>query len=104
MLTDKTIIKVNDGEVFEGTLAHWQDVFFSNPTEENIKEYCKHMGWEVKFIEVKTQHIFPPIPSRNWDWCAYDDNRPDRVVGWGRTEKEAIADFFLIIEEENLCN
>lgn len=49
-----------------------------------------------------TTHIYPPIPDRRFDWCATfsdchqgPDYHPDpfkRLVGWGRTEQEAISD------------
>jgi hypothetical protein len=40
-------------------------------------------------------HVFPPIPMRNFDWMVYDDDEAEnpRVVGWGKTEAEAIHDF-----------
>jgi hypothetical protein len=42
-----------------------------------------------------TSHIFPPIPDRRWDWCAYLDNdvEDENAYGWGTTEAEAIADW-----------
>ena len=44
---------------------------------------------------IQTHHIHPPIPVRQYDWCAYRD--PERLTGYGATEKEAIAD---LLEEE----
>ena len=46
---------------------------------------------------VQTEHVFPPIPDRRFDWCAYRDPE-HHLKGWGRTEAEAIAD--LETEEE----
>lgn len=44
-----------------------------------------------------TSHVFPPIPDRRSDWCAYPDGEEENGrYGWGRTEDEAVAD--LIIE------
>ena len=51
-------------------------------------------------MNIKTQCICPPIPSRNFDWLAYDDNTYDGApdsgtrnqLGHGATEQEAIAD------------
>lgn len=37
-----------------------------------------------------TEHVYPPIPMRQFDWAAYRD--PEGKVGWGRTEVEAITD------------
>ena len=45
---------------------------------------------------IHTHHIFPPIPIRQFDWCAYRD--PERrPYGYGATEAEAIAD---LLEQE----
>jgi hypothetical protein len=46
---------------------------------------------------IQTSYVYPPIPQRDFDWCAYRD--PERLpYGWGRTEAEAIAD---LIENED---
>src|SRR5882724_2581783 len=43
--------------------------------------------------KLKTVFVYPPIPIRNRDWCAYEDGEEEsRRYGWGRTEREAIAD------------
>lgn len=35
----------------------------------------------------------PPIPSRKFDWSAvYEDDLGESATGYGKTEKEAIAD------------
>lgn len=48
-----------------------------------------------------TSFIYPPIPVRQFDWCAYRDGcEEDGNYGWGTTEAEAIADR-LAWEEEN---
>ena len=46
---------------------------------------------------IQTENIYPPIPDRRFDWCAYRD--PEGRQGYGRTEAEAIADL-LSIEED----
>ena len=47
----------------------------------------------VIFMKINTQHIFPPIPDRSFDWLAtVDDMNEDSPKGWGKTEAEAIAD------------
>lgn len=48
---------------------------------------------------IKTEHVFPPIPIRIHDWCAYYDGQEEGRRGWGATEKEAIAD--LLEQEDN---
>lgn len=45
-----------------------------------------------------TDHVYPPIPMRNYDWCAcYENDEEFGPQGWGRTEEDAIAD---LIESE----
>ena len=56
-------------------------------------------------MRIKTRNIYPPIPLRNFDWCAYDDETyccPEcrSPVGYGRTEQEAIDDLLSILEEK----
>lgn len=42
---------------------------------------------------IRTEYVFPPIPMRQFDWSAVFDNyEPGCPIGYGRTEKEAIAD------------
>lgn len=42
---------------------------------------------------IKTTHVYPPIPIRTSDWCATRGNYDLGCrVGWGSTEAEAIAD------------
>lgn len=46
-------------------------------------------------IKVRTEHVYPPIPIRDYDWCAVDDNTYDGdgcPIGWGRTEQAAVND------------
>lgn len=56
-------------------------------------------------MSVKTERIFPPIPTRSFDWMAYDDDVchcPEcrQVRGYGATEAEAIADFVEQMQEK----
>ena len=56
---------------------------------------------------IVTTCVYPPIPDRRFDWCAHDDNYepPDcdgvggGIIGWGRTEAEAIADYQQLVED-----
>jgi hypothetical protein len=42
---------------------------------------------------IKTEHVYPPIPVRHFDWRAwFDEMGEDAGNGWGKTEIEAIAD------------
>lgn len=43
--------------------------------------------------KIITDCIYPPIPIRTMDWCAYYDGQEELGhYGYGRTEAEAIAD------------
>jgi hypothetical protein len=44
--------------------------------------------------KVITSHVFPPIPIRCFDWCAWFDDlgADDSPYGYGRTEEEAVED------------
>ena len=47
-----------------------------------------------------TRHVFPPIPDRRWDWCAFLDGEEDTPFnGWGHTEAEAIEDLRRLQQE-----
>lgn len=55
--------------------------------------------WRTNFTPRKiiTAHVYPPIPTRSFDWSAhYDDydGAPDsnHPIGTGPTEADAIAD------------
>lgn len=59
-------------------------------------------------MKISTYHVYPPIPIRQYDWCAVDDDTydgaPDSTtrnqIGYGTTPEEAIADLRSILEEE----
>jgi len=54
----------------------------------------------VKFGDIKVDLIYPPIPSRQFDWCAYRDGTEESgPVGWGSSSVEAISD--LMEQEES---
>lgn len=59
-----------------------------------------------RIIDLKTGCVCPPIPTRRFDWAAYDDNTLDApgsfttVIGRGETESEAISDLFDQMEEQ----
>lgn len=45
-------------------------------------------------LQVTVDYIYPPIPLRNFDWCAYDENyEPGCPIGYGRTLREALEDY-----------
>lgn len=47
-------------------------------------------------MRIKTHYDPPPMPYRDHDWCAYDDDTydgsPGQPIGWGETEQDAIDD------------
>jgi len=49
-----------------------------------------------------TSHVYPPIPDRHWDWCAYREGNEENThaYGWGNTEDEAVADMLRLEQEE----
>lgn len=60
------------------------------------------MTEDKKKPTIKTEYWPPPIPVRNCDWTAWDDNTFDGEgcpVGYGATEAEAIADLLEQIED-----
>lgn len=45
-------------------------------------------------------HVYPPIPLRSFDWCAYyegDEENGDR--GWGTTKEEAVKSLLELVGE-----
>jgi hypothetical protein len=58
-------------------------------------------------MKIRTEHVYPPIPSRDFDWSAIDDDTYDGApdsstrgeIGYGRTEEEAIADLMRLKAE-----
>lgn len=49
--------------------------------------------------KIITRNIFPPIPDRQFDWCAYRDGEEERGhYGYGPTEHTAIADLIENVE------
>lgn len=57
-------------------------------------------------MRIRTDFVYPPIPLRQFDWSAIDedtyDGAPDSgnrgQIGYGATEAEAIADLLDILE------
>jgi hypothetical protein len=46
-------------------------------------------------------NVFPPIPDRRFDWCAYHDGDEELAhrYGWGSSEADAVADLARLDEE-----
>lgn len=60
---------------------------------------------QINGFRVRTHHEFPPIPLRNFDWSAVDDQTYDGAedsncpIGRGATEREAILDLLTQLED-----
>jgi hypothetical protein len=54
-------------------------------------------------MKIITQHVFPPIPCRHFDWCAYIDGREEDswLYGWGTTERAALDQLNLMVDERD---
>lgn len=56
-------------------------------------------------MRIVTEHVYPPIPCRQFDWSAVDadtyDGAPDAhcPIGRGPTEQAAVADLMRQLEE-----
>lgn len=54
--------------------------------------------------KIVTRHVCPPIPIRDYDWCAYEDGQEEAGnYGWGCTEAEAVADWHEVHEDSGIC-
>ena len=56
--------------------------------------------------KVMLNHVYPPIPTRQFDWCAtFENDEPDddgnMLAGYGRTQADALNDL-LERAEDNL--
>ena len=51
--------------------------------------------------KIIVSHVYPPIPNREWDWCAYHDDDVELpwTYGWGKTCEEALADLARLDQE-----
>lgn len=48
---------------------------------------------ELDDARVKTSNVYPPIPTRKFDWCAWWDGEEELgEYGWGETRDEAVTD------------
>ncbi len=53
-------------------------------------------------MRITTSNIFPPIPTRKFDWCAtFEDYEPGGPQGFGPTEQDAIDDLMQIWRADN---
>jgi hypothetical protein len=61
---------------------------------------CTQAADALDAPKIVTQHVYPPIPTRNSDWQAtLDGYEPGDLIGEGATEAAAIADLKSQISE-----
>lgn len=54
----------------------------------------------VKGFRIRTDHVKPPIPIRDYDYSAVlEDYEPGDAQGWGATEQAAVDDLLQQIQE-----
>lgn len=51
--------------------------------------------------KIIVSNVYPPIPDRSHDWCAYHDNDVELpwTYGWGATREEALTDLARLDQE-----
>lgn len=60
----------------------------------------------MKRDKIITSFVYPPIPIRTHDWCAYRENDVEDAskYGWGSSKLEAVTALFERENEEDfLC-
>jgi hypothetical protein len=54
----------------------------------------------AKMRDVVLKQVYPPIPIRSFDWCAWHDDDEESNTGWGATPEEALADLAQLDEDD----
>ena len=49
LLAGRITILLDSGTSFEGTIEHWKDCFFDNPTLKNIRAFAKQQNARLDF-------------------------------------------------------
>ncbi|MFA6984609.1 MAG: hypothetical protein WC213_00185 [Arenimonas sp.] len=58
-------------------------------------------------MKIVTNYVYPPIPIRQFDWSAIDDDTYDGegcLIGYGATEQEAIDDLLDKMNDDGLSD
>lgn len=82
--------------IFAAMLRSFEAAF--TPTKpQDVRSMAElHLGKPIV-----TSHMFPPIPPRDVDWCAYPDGEEENGrYGWGETEEAAVADLIQILRDD----
>jgi hypothetical protein len=53
-------------------------------------------------MRIVTSHQYPPIPMKEFDWAAYFEGEEDGLVGYGPTEKAALADLLSQVADSSV--
>ena len=79
------------------------DAYRRNPTPDLMRAYSTIADLRVWADEnkVRTHNEYPPIPLRQFDWCATtDDYEPGQLIGWGATEADAVRELRALLAEQ----
>lgn len=51
--------------------------------------------------KIQVSYVYPPIPSRRFDWCAYIDGHEEtNLYGWGASKLDALKELGAMIEDQ----
>jgi len=58
-------------------------------------------------MQIRTSYYAKPGPDRQYDWCAWDDDRwdvgePGAPMGWAATEQQAVDALMDLLDEERM--
>ena len=62
--------KIDNGEIFEGTVDQFKDCFFSNSSEKNVRTWCEQQGYKFEIYDLVCEYCKMPINDINeltWD-------------------------------------
>lgn len=81
---------------YYGRLWHDSSLIFPQYCNTDPETGSRLHEPEVVKTKIFTEHVYPPIPVRSFDWSAtFDSYEPGDVVGRGATEEEAVANLLL---------
>ena len=53
----------------------------------------------MRMRDIVLRQVFPPIPTRDFDWAAWHDGEEEEHCGYGPTPADAIADLERLDQE-----
>jgi hypothetical protein len=82
----------------------------TKPKHQHADEWykCKPGQAQQGRPRVITSHVHPPIPTTQFDWCAYREGEEELGnYGWGATERAAIFNLYyeegIYDDDDDLC-